>query len=103
MLNLCLKNPHLQSVMTLFQLLLHFKFFSVLLSQAISERAAEMLSLTDWPWLFALTFLSVFHFFCHLIYFIFQSHRLSTKVIFFPGVITFFYFEILLTGMMWAN
>lgn len=58
-----LEKSHLLSVMTLVLLLLHFKFLSVLLSQAISERAAEMLSLTVWPWHFALTFLSVFHFF----------------------------------------
>jgi len=79
--------------MTLFQLLPHFEFFSVPLSQAISERAAEMLSLTVWPWLFALTFLSVFHFFVWLIYFIFQSHQLSTKSIFFAGIITSFIFR----------
>lgn len=99
-----LGKSRLLSVTTLFQLLLHFKFLSMLLSQAISERAAEMLSLTVWPWHFALTFLSVFHFFClfNLFHFpkpssVYQPYFLSRHYYF------FFFFEVLLTGMMQAN
>lgn len=88
-----LEKSHPLSVMNLFQLLLHFKFLSVLLSQAINERAAEMLSLTVWPWHFALTFYQFFTSFVCLIYFIFQSHHLSSKFIFFPGDNIFFLFQ----------